>query len=132
MSFFTASGPEATARRRQKIINIPVRVEPKVYLANERTLLHWLNFSVIIASLALTLLNFGDWIGRVAAVGFTVVAAALACRGLRIFLWRSERIRQRDQVDYADRWGPFMLVTSILAVIGMNMWMRLVESGVST
>ncbi|RKP12428.1 hypothetical protein BJ684DRAFT_21031 [Piptocephalis cylindrospora] len=131
MSYFTAAGPDATARRRQKIINIPIRTEPKVYLANERTLLHWLNFSVIIASLALTLLNFGDRVSRVAAVGFTIVAAALAFRGLLVFLWRSERIRQKDELDYSDRWGPFMLVTSILAVIGMNTWMRLAEPDTS-
>jgi hypothetical protein len=35
-----------------KKVSIPVRVEPKVYFANERTFLKWLEFSVFISALA--------------------------------------------------------------------------------
>jgi uncharacterized membrane protein YidH (DUF202 family) len=34
-------------------------VEPKVFFANERTFLSWLNFTVILGGLAIGLLNFG-------------------------------------------------------------------------
>lgn len=42
-----------------KRIHVPVRVEPKVYFAAERTFLSWLEFSIILGSIAATLLNFG-------------------------------------------------------------------------
>jgi len=43
-----------------KRIALPVRVEPKVAFANERTFLSWLHFTVILGGLAVGLLNFGD------------------------------------------------------------------------
>lgn len=47
-------------RTAQKRIALPVRVEPKVSFANERTFLSWLNFTVVLGGLAVGLLNFGD------------------------------------------------------------------------
>ncbi|KAG0061758.1 GTPase regulator Nrf1, partial [Podila epicladia] len=50
-----------------KRIALPVRVEPKVFFANERTFLSWLNFTVLLGSLSIGLLNFGDRVGRISA-----------------------------------------------------------------
>lgn len=47
-------------RTAQKRIALPVRVEPKVAFANERTFLSWLHFTVVLGGLAVGLLNFGD------------------------------------------------------------------------
>jgi uncharacterized membrane protein YidH (DUF202 family) len=47
-------------RTADKRIALPVRVEPKVAFANERTFLSWLHFTVILGGLAVGLLNFGD------------------------------------------------------------------------
>lgn len=44
-----------------KRIHVPVRVEPKVFFAAERTFLSWLEFSIILGSIAATLLNFGEF-----------------------------------------------------------------------
>lgn len=44
-----------------KRIHVPVRVEPKVFFAAERTFLSWLEFSIILGSIAATLLNFGTF-----------------------------------------------------------------------
>jgi uncharacterized membrane protein YidH (DUF202 family) len=43
-----------------KSIALPVKVEPKVFFANERTFLSWLHFTVVLGGLAVGLLNFGD------------------------------------------------------------------------
>merc|ERR1712169_155789 len=55
-----------------KRIALPTRVEPKVFFANERTFLSWLNFTVILGGLAVGLLNFGDKVGRISAGLFTL------------------------------------------------------------
>lgn len=47
-------------RTAQKRIALQVRVEPKVFFANERTFLSWLHFTVVLGGLAVGLLNFGD------------------------------------------------------------------------
>ena len=47
-------------RTAQKRIALPVRIEPKVSFANERTFLSWLHFTVVLGGLAVGLLNFGD------------------------------------------------------------------------
>lgn len=47
-------------RTATKRIALPVRVEPKVSFANERTFLSWLHFTVVLGGLAVGLLNFGD------------------------------------------------------------------------
>lgn len=47
-------------RTASKRIALPVKVEPKVFFANERTFLSWLHFTVVLGGLAVGLLNFGD------------------------------------------------------------------------
>lgn len=47
-------------RTAAKRIALPVKVEPKVAFANERTFLSWLHFTVVLGGLAVGLLNFGD------------------------------------------------------------------------
>ncbi|KAJ3029792.1 UNVERIFIED_CONTAM: vacuolar transporter chaperone [Siphonaria sp. JEL0065] len=53
-----------------KRIVIPVRIEPKVYFANERTFLTWLQFVISLCAVALGLLNFGDKVGQIAVASF--------------------------------------------------------------
>lgn len=52
-------------RTAAKRIALPVRVEPKVSFANERTFLSWLHFTVVLGGLAVGLLNFGDQVRHV-------------------------------------------------------------------
>ena len=56
----TMSTQPLLQRTAAKRIALPVRVEPKVSFANERTFLSWLHFTVVLGGLAVGLLNFGD------------------------------------------------------------------------
>lgn len=56
----TMSTQPLLQRTAQKRIALPVRVEPKIAFANERTFLSWLHFTVVLGGLAVGLLNFGD------------------------------------------------------------------------
>lgn len=64
-------------RTATKRIALPVRVEPKVSFANERTFLSWLHFTVVLGGLAVGLLNFGDKVGKISAAMFSVVGELL-------------------------------------------------------
>ncbi|KAF9941393.1 vacuolar transporter chaperone [Modicella reniformis] len=107
-----------------KRIALPVRVEPKVFFANERTFLSWLNFTVLLGSLAIGLLNFGDRVGRIAAGVFTFVAMTVMIYALVTFHWRANRIRNRMPGPYDDRFGPTVLCIFILAAVLINFGLK--------
>jgi len=109
---------------KNKRIAIPVRVEPKVFFANERTFLSWLNFSIVLGSLSLGLLNFGDKIGRISGAIFTVISVLVMFYALFLFQWRAEMIRVRNPGPYDDRIGPVVLVSVLLAAIGVNFYLK--------
>ncbi|KAL9027578.1 MAG: hypothetical protein Q9196_003920 [Gyalolechia fulgens] len=59
----------------------PVKVEPKVWLANQRTFIKWQHISVLLATLSLSLYNAAEGNNKVArslAVAYTLVAAGVA------------------------------------------------------
>ncbi|KAF9065092.1 VTC domain-containing protein [Rhodocollybia butyracea] len=111
-----------------KHISIPVRIEPKVYFAAERTFLRWLNTSVFIGTIATTLLNFtspDDPRGLISAALFTLCALVAIGYSAGIFVYRSIRLRaRRAEGLYYDKYGPtllcFTLATAILVNIGLR------------
>ncbi|KAL8850927.1 MAG: hypothetical protein Q9221_004127 [Calogaya cf. arnoldii] len=57
----------------------PVRMEPKVWLANERTFVKWQHISVLLATLSLSLYNAAgehNGVARSLAIAYTLIAAA--------------------------------------------------------
>ncbi|KAI9024998.1 vacuolar transporter chaperone 1 [Phycomyces blakesleeanus] len=117
---------ESTQNKR---IALPVRIEPKVFFANERTFLAWLNFTVVLGGLAMGLLNFGDRIGRLSAVLFTIIAMGVMLYALYTFHWRATKIRNRESAPYDDRVGPTVLCIFLLLAIMINFYLRVGEKG---
>ncbi|PWN95880.1 putative VTC1-protein controls Sec18p/NSF-dependent priming of snares and [Tilletiopsis washingtonensis] len=107
-----------------KRIALPVRVEPKVFFANERTFLSWLNFTVTLSALAAGLLNFGDQVGRISAAMFSFVAMAIMVYALVTYHWRASAIRNRGTGPYDDRLGPTMLSVLLMIAVIVNFVLR--------
>ncbi|KAI1436772.1 vacuolar transporter chaperone 4 [Xylaria sp. CBS 124048] len=106
-----------------KKIYVPVRVEPKVYFAAERTFLGWLEFSIYVGAIAATLLNFGDKptaTSFVAAAAFTLLAVLTLCYSVGIYLYRSRGIRQRKVIKYYDKIGPSVLCGALFIGVALN------------
>lgn len=110
-----------------KKIAIPVRVEPKVFFANERTFLSWLNFSVVLGGFAIGLLNFGDKITVTAASFLVSVTMMVMLYSLGTYLWRVKKIRRRESGPYEDRYGPTFICILLLISVTINFWLRLHE-----
>jgi hypothetical protein len=91
----------------------------------------WLNFSVLIGTIATTLLNFvppGDARGLVSAGLFTLAALLAIAYAAGIFVYRARRLRQRRAEGlYYDRWGPTALCAVLLGALGANIGMRAAE-----
>lgn len=111
-----------------KRIALPTRVEPKVYFANERTFLSWLNFAVIVGALAVGMLNFGDKAAKISAFLFTGVSVLTLLYALRTYHWRAKSIRQRGQAGFDDRFGPTILAVLLLVAVVANFALRIVDS----
>ncbi|KAK7533370.1 VTC domain-containing protein [Phyllosticta citribraziliensis] len=108
-----------------KRIHVPVRVEPKVFFAAERTFLSWLEFSIILGSIAATLLNFGDGVALASAWAFTIVACIALIYSMGLYLWRVDKIRNRRAVRYHDKYGPTALCIGLLVAVAISFAMRM-------
>jgi len=106
-----------------KKIHVPVRVEPKVYFAAERTFLSWLEFSIILGSVAAALLNFGqDSVTLASAWVFTIVACLALLYSMLLYMWRVDNIRKRRDVRrvYHEKWGPTALCVGLVVAVFVN------------
>ena len=113
-------------------IYVPVRVEPKVYLAAERTFLSWLEFSILLGSIAATLLNFGqDYITLASSWGFTIMAALSLLYSLVLYIWRVDKIRKRRDVKrvYYEKWGPTAVGIGLAVILLLNFSLRARQTG---
>ncbi|KGQ03693.1 Vacuolar transporter chaperone 1 [Beauveria bassiana D1-5] len=111
-----------------KRIALPTRVEPKVFFANERTFLSWLNFTVIIGALAIGMLNFGDRVAFISAFLFTAVAMLTMIYALVTYHWRAKSIRVRGQAGFDDRFGPTVLAIILLLAVVVNFVLRIMDT----
>ena len=117
--------PHLTSRPTGKRIALPTRVEPKVFFANERTFLSWMNFTVILGALAIGMLNFGDRPAFISAFLFTGVAVATMVYALITYHWRAKSIRMRGQAGFDDRYGPTFLAVILLVAVVVNFVLRI-------
>lgn len=113
-------------------IHVPVRVEPKVYFAAERTFLSWLEFSILLGTIAATLLNFGDdYITFGSSWAFTVLAAVALLYSLMLYVWRVDKIRKRRDVKrvYYEKWGPTVVGLGLVVIVMVNFGLRARQAG---
>jgi uncharacterized membrane protein YidH (DUF202 family) len=108
-----------------KRIALPIRVEPKVYFANERTFLSWLNFAVVVGALAVGMLNFGDRAAVWSAAVFTLVAVLAMAYALWVFHQRARAIRRRGSAGFDDRRGPYVLTAALFSAVVANFVIRI-------
>ncbi|GAV51085.1 hypothetical protein ZYGR_0AD02680 [Zygosaccharomyces rouxii] len=108
-----------------KTIYVPVRVEPKVYFATERTFLSWLSIAIILFGVSTTLLTYGTPTTMIASVGFFITSLATIIHSVITYARRVVYIRLKRAVDYEDRLAPpaicVLLTLSILFSFYCNM-----------
>ncbi|KAL6720120.1 Phosphate metabolism transcription protein [Lecanora helva] len=105
----------------------PVRVEPKVWLANERTFIKWQHISVLLASLSLGLFNAAGADNRVAqslAVVYTIVALFAGAWGWWISRQRSKMIEKRSGKDFDAIAGPIVVCIGLCVALCLNFGLK--------
>ena len=102
---------------------VPVKVEPKSFFANERTFIQWLSASLLMLTLGGALVNLGGELSSPGSIlGFTVLGSGLAFAiySLLLFHLRAQKLRERADGPYDDRYGPTILVIVLLIAMITN------------
>ncbi|KNC85869.1 hypothetical protein SARC_01978 [Sphaeroforma arctica JP610] len=122
-----STAPQPKKAKQKKPIAIPVRVEPKVIFANERTMLRWVNITMWLSTIGIGLIHqegHKAWVSRVAGYLLVPVSVMLIVYSLYMFLWRDWKVRTRDPGPYNSFAGP-VLITSVLGgalMVNYCMW----------
>ncbi|KAK2755723.1 Phosphate metabolism transcription protein [Arachnomyces sp. PD_36] len=101
----------------------PVRVEAKVWLANQRTFIKWQHVAVLLGSLALGLYNAAgvdNNIARVVAVIYICFAVFAGAWGWGMYIYRSKLIRERSGKDFDNMFGPLVVCFGLALALVLN------------
>jgi len=112
-----------------KIRKAPIKIEPKVFFANERTFLAWMHLSVILAGASIAILAFAEDqnpFSQLYGVVLLPVAIAFIVYSMYQYARRATMIRNRHPGPYEDTTGPtvlgIMLMVSILAQFALKLY----------
>ncbi|KAF9286010.1 vacuolar transporter chaperone [Mortierella alpina] len=120
---------EKRAASTPKRASAPVRMEPKVFFANERTFLNWLQFSVLLGSISLTLLNFGNHMTRVSGAVLTIITLMAMLYALGIFHIRlSNILSTKPNRQFHDRYGPTVLCVFLFGAYFLNFYTKFIQT----
>ena len=107
------------------------KIEPKTFLANERTYLHWLHHGVILSSIASGVLAFsgksGETWGEWYALALLPVSLGFCLYALHLFLWRTDQIKSRIPARWDDPIGPMVLGGTVALILCVNFCTKLYE-----
>jgi uncharacterized membrane protein YidH (DUF202 family) len=120
---------------------IPQRLEPKTFLASERTFLTWLHMAVTVSSIAAALLAFSATseksagamhrvsrhLVEIIALVLLPLAVFIVAYALVVFAWRNSQIALKQASYIDDRRGPLLLVTMVVAALGSIFVISLVD-----
>jgi uncharacterized membrane protein YidH (DUF202 family) len=101
-----------------------IKVEPKVFFANERTYFSWMRFGTMLATFSLALFNSGDAVGKICGIMYTLIAISTLIYGVGLYYRRRELIRARLAGPYDEMIGPTIICFALMFAVGMNAYLR--------
>ncbi|GMH92256.1 hypothetical protein TL16_g12293, partial [Triparma laevis f. inornata] len=112
---------------------VPIKVEPKVFFANERTFLAWLHTAVTLAGISVAIISFagndegGSDMGQMYGLTLLPVSICFIIYALRQYTSRAGMIRRREPGPYEDLTGPSVLAVLLMVSIGLNFVLKLYQ-----
>ena len=125
----TNTSPSINAERLQKMRKVPIKIEPKVFFANERTFLAWLHMSVTLASISMAIVALADaneW-SQLYGLLLMPVSIAFCVYSLWLYIKRAGMLRRKDPGPYENQTGPIVLATLLSISIVINFCVKLYD-----
>jgi len=111
-----------------KKIATPIKVEAKVWFANERTWVSYLNIGVLIGTFAIALFNASkDDVARNFAYFYAVVSVGILAYGWIVYQHRISMIRRRDPGHFDQITGLVVISVLLFCAILANFVIRVQE-----
>ena len=123
------NSPSLNAERLQKIRKVPIKIEPKVFFANERTFLAWLHMSVTLASISMAIVALADaneW-SQLYGLLLMPVSIAFCVYSLWLYVKRASMLRRKDPGPYENQTGPIVLASLLSLSIIINFFVKLYD-----
>ncbi|KAF8270558.1 hypothetical protein EI94DRAFT_1658650 [Lactarius quietus] len=111
-----------------KKIPTPVRVESKVWFANERTWVSYLNMAILIGTLSVALFNASkDPIATNFAYVYAAISVVILIYGWAVYQHRITMIRRRDPGHFDQIAGPVIISAFLFFAVLANFIFRVRE-----
>lgn len=98
-----------------------IKIEPKVFFANERTFLAWLHTSVLLAGASIAMSSFvgeeDDIYSQLYGIVLLPISIAFLCYAMHQYGSRSQMIRKTTPGPYEDIVGPSVLAIALMCSI---------------
>ncbi|KAK1927237.1 putative vacuole fusion, non-autophagic-related protein [Papiliotrema laurentii] len=122
--YHSINDPNVLVRVPKKVLT-PVKVESKVWFANERTYISYLSMGLLLSTIASGLL-FGarDSLARYFALAYAVISVGILVYGWAIFQKRLTLISTRDPGSFDNLWGPLFICLALFVAILANFIFR--------
>ncbi|KAI5927973.1 VTC domain-containing protein [Camillea tinctor] len=100
----------------------PLQVEPKVWLANERTFLKWQHICVLLGTLALSLYTAAgeNFVAECMGIAYIVIAIMAGLWGYTMLERRRLMIRERSGKDFDNMVGPLAVSVALMIALILN------------
>ncbi|KAK3315292.1 VTC domain-containing protein [Apodospora peruviana] len=100
----------------------PLQIEPKVWLANERTFLKWQHICILLGTLAISLYTAAGegTVAEFMGIGYILVAVFAGCWGYYTLHTRREMIVQRSGKDFDIFLGPLVISAALMLALVLN------------
>ncbi|KAI0013301.1 SPX-domain-containing protein [Xylariaceae sp. FL0662B] len=100
----------------------PLQIEPKVWLANERTFLKWQNICILLGSLALSLYTAAgeNFLAECMGIAYVVIAIMAGLWGYAMLRKRRDMIVERSGKDFDNMAGPLAVSAALMIALVLN------------
>ncbi|KAH8888284.1 SPX-domain-containing protein [Thozetella sp. PMI_491] len=115
--------PEGVVEPTQWLKNTgPLQIEPKVWLANERTFLKWQHICILLGSLAVSLYTAAgkNLLAEIMGILYIAIAVFAGCWGYFMLHTRRNMIMERSGKDFDNMVGPMTISIAMLVSLIIN------------
>ena len=111
----------------------PLQVEPKVWLANERTFLKWQHIAILLGGLAVGLYTAagGDYIAELMGAAYVGIAVFAGLWGYYMHSTRRSMIVARSGKDFDNLVGPMIVSAALMVALVLNFVFKVSSSSLS-